>query len=56
MIKKPICEATRPTQEKNALICGALCALIFIWVVFIEMQAHDAGRIQGNTITGHIEY
>lgn len=43
-------------RKNNALICGALCALIYIWVVFIEMQAHDAGRIQGNTITGHIEY
>lgn len=42
-------------RKNNALICGALCALIFIWVVFIEMQAHDAGRIQGNTITGVIE-
>ena len=45
------------TPRKNyALVCGALCALIFIWVVFIEMQAHDAGRVKGNTITGHIEY
>ena len=43
-------------RKNNALICGTLCALIFIWVVFIEMQAHDAGRIQGNTITGHIDY
>ena len=42
-------------RKNNALICGALCALICIWVVFIEMQAHDTGRIQGNTITGVIE-
>ncbi len=43
-------------RKNNALICGALIAFIVIWVVFIEMQAHDAGRVKGNTITGEIIY
>ena len=43
-------------RKNNALICGALIAFIVIWVVFIEMQAYDEDRIQGNTITGEIIY
>jgi len=43
-------------RRKNAQLCGALIALICIWVVFVELQAYDEDRIQGNTITGHIEY
>ena len=43
-------------RKKNAQLCGALIALICIWVVFVELQAYDEDRIQGNTITGHIEY
>ncbi|GDX61390.1 MAG: hypothetical protein ITD42_01990 [Nitrosospira sp.] len=42
-------------RQKNALICGAFCALIGIWGIFIEMQAHDAERIQSYTTTGVIE-
>jgi len=47
--------STNP-RKKNALIWGAICALFFIWVIYIEMQADDPQRIQGNTITGVIEY
>jgi len=43
-------------RKNNARLCGALIALICIWVVFVELQAYDEDRIQGNTITGHIEY
>ena len=42
-------------RKKNALIWGAICALICIWWIYIEMQAHDPSRIQGNTITGVIK-
>ena len=47
--------STNP-RKKNALIWGAIFALICIWWIYIEMQAHDEDRIQGNTITGVIEY
>ena len=44
------------SRKKNTLIWGAIFALICIWWIYIEMQAHDPQRIQGNTITGVIEY
>ncbi len=44
------------TRKNSVRIWSAICALIFLWWVYIEMQAHDEDRIQGNTITGHIEY
>ncbi|MGY8848514.1 MAG: hypothetical protein ACKVLB_03685 [Burkholderiales bacterium] len=43
-------------RKRNAQLCCALIALICIWVIFIEMQAYDEDRIQGNTITGEIIY
>ncbi len=47
--------STNP-RKKSLVLWGAICALIVIWVIYIEMQAHDPQRIKGNTITGEIEY
>ena len=41
-------------RKNSALIWSAICALILIWWIYIEMQAHDSSRIQGNTETGQI--
>ena len=52
--KEAFLQGKQNTRKINVIVWSAITALIILWVVYIEIQAHDSSRISGNTETGQI--